>query len=155
MTNKQLRNFWAKVNILGPEDCWEWQAGLDHKGYGKVRFNGITYLAHRIAYELTYDPIPKGLFCCHKCDNSKCVNPGHLFLGTQQDNMADMYSKGRNPDRYGINNGNSKLTKEQVLEIRRLYALEDHLSQVKLGILFGVSSKAIGLIVNRKHWKHI
>jgi hypothetical protein len=157
LTKQAIARFWAKVNIQGPDDCWNWKVYINAYGYGQFHLNGTPYLAHRLSWELTYGPIPKGLCCCHRCDNRKCVNPSHLFLGTHKDNTQDMISKNRSSHgiNNGINNGRATLTEEQVIEIRRLYALENHLSQVKLGILFGVSDSQIDNIVQRKSWKHI
>lgn len=108
-----------------------------------------------MAYELTYGPIPEGLCCCHKCDNTSCVNPSHLFLGTNQDNSSDMVSKDRTFKPKGEKHSQAKLTEEQVIEIRRLYALENHMTQEKIAILFGVNRATVEYIVNRKRWNHI
>jgi hypothetical protein len=145
MTAKQIARFWAKVNVLGPDDCWEWQAYLNG-GYGTFTIENINFNAHRVSWELAYGPIPEGLLCCHRCDNRACVNPKHLFLGTYQDNMDDMAFKGRN---------NRKLSEEQVLDIRRLYSLKDHMTQRELGKLFKVTHVTILKVVNRIKWKHI
>jgi hypothetical protein len=154
MTEKQLRNFWKKVNVQGPDDCWEWIASL-RDGYGSFRVDGKLVGSHRVAYELTHGPIPEGLCACHTCDNPACVNPRHLFLGTNQDNVLDMEAKGRAIHPRGEKQGSAKLTEEQVHEIRRLYALENHLSQTKIGILFGIKVAQVSRIVNYKFWKHI
>jgi hypothetical protein len=90
-----MKRFWDKVKIAGPNDCWEWQACKNKHGYGEFFFNGRRHGAHRVAYQLTYGDFDQNLVCCHKCDNTSCVNPKHLFLGTQQDNVDDMMKKGR------------------------------------------------------------
>ena len=94
MTTKE--KFWK--NITKREGCWEWPT--HRNGYGSFRIGAKNYLAHRIAYELTYGKIPKGKLICHHCDNCRCVRPDHLFLGTQKDNIADAMSKGRMSNQY-------------------------------------------------------
>jgi hypothetical protein len=95
--------FWPKVGIASPEDCWEWMGEPFGDTYGHVLFRGSTWGSHRIAYLLTNGPIPGGLWVLHKCDNKRCCNPSHLFLGTCADNEADKKSKGRQAagDRHG------------------------------------------------------
>lgn len=93
--------FWAKVEKGGADDCWEWQAARNEDGYGITR-GGVRRSmegAHRVAWRLTYGSIPSGMQVLHRCDNRPCVNPAHLFLGTQQDNIADMCAKGRHVKR--------------------------------------------------------
>lgn len=86
----------SKAPGQGPGgDCWEWQNHTIASGYGSLFVGGKNTLAHRFAYELASGSIPDGLFVCHRCDNRKCCNPAHLFLGTNSDNMLDMYRKGR------------------------------------------------------------
>jgi len=90
--------FWEKVNILGEDECWEWTAAVNNKGYGVIGDGSVpskNLLAHRVSYSLRYGSIDPSLLLCHKCDNTKCVNPGHLFQGTQTDNMSDALAKGR------------------------------------------------------------
>ena len=99
--------------------CWEWQRSFMEDGYARIRFGGKDYRASRIMWEVTHgEPIPKGLFACHKCDNPKCVNPDHIFLGTAKDNMQDAARKGRTNKPLPEESPNAKLTWEQVRAIR-------------------------------------
>jgi hypothetical protein len=87
--------FWEKVRIASKDECWLWTASLNNKGYGKIGEGKKILLAHRVSWELHFGPIPDRLCVLHKCDNPKCVNPDHLFLGTQKDNAQDMVRKNR------------------------------------------------------------
>lgn len=88
--------FWTKVNILGLNDCWEWIASKNHQGYGTVRVGFKIKKTHRVAWELINGPIKsEEIKVCHSCDNPSCVNPNHLFLGTQLDNVHDTILKNR------------------------------------------------------------
>ena len=111
---------------------------------------GKPKLAHRVAYEISVDEIPDGMFVLHKSDNRKCVNPKHLFLGTNADNVKDMIKKGRQAK--GERNGRSKLTEEEVIMIRNLYATGDF-TYNKLASLFPVCSRSIQSIVKEEYWK--
>jgi HNH endonuclease len=85
--------FWTKV--IKSENCWEWQGVKNGDGYGQFKRDGQMVPAHRIAFELIHGEIPNGLYVLHQCDNPPCVKPSHLYLGTQFDNMRDMFQKGR------------------------------------------------------------
>lgn len=99
-TEKRVNRFWSKVDKSG--ECWIWMGSFNENGYGQYGMGQVEYgkmfnknfLASRYSFEATYGFINK-LFCCHHCDNPKCVRPDHLFLGTQSDNMQDAKSKGR------------------------------------------------------------
>lgn len=122
--------------------CWEYSAAVTHNGYGRIKHNGKTIRAHRASWLVHFGPIPDGLNVLHKCDNPPCINPDHLFLGTTQENMDDKVAKGRTV---------SHLTKEDVLEVRNLYA-SGNMTQKEIGILFGVQPACISRIVNRIRW---
>lgn len=90
--------FWQHLTVGDPNKCWEWQGHITSKGYGVLRHRATSPLqirAHRVSYEFHHGPIPEGMNVLHKCDNRRCCNPHHLFLGTQPDNVADMVAKGR------------------------------------------------------------
>ena len=140
--------FWSKVDKGGPDECWLWQAATDGWGYGQIKVARKTRGAHRISYEITKGPIPDGMCVCHHCDNASCMNPNHLFLGTQQDNMSDKVQKGRAAT--GEHNGRAKLTDYEVRQIRA----SDKTQRV-LGLDFGVDQALIGRIKRRQIWTHI
>ena len=81
--------------MRGEGDCWEWTAAVSGKGYGKTSIDGKEAATHRWAYESFHGEVPPGLFVCHRCDNRRCMNPEHLFVGTAIDNFSDMVAKGR------------------------------------------------------------
>lgn len=125
LTKKQINNFWTKVKKT--DSCWLWMRRTDDiTGYGRVNINGHNYNAHRIAWMITFGEIPDnnsyhGICVLHKCDNRKCVNPNHLFLGTQKDNMRDAKQKHRLSGKLvGEKNGRSKLTWNDVAKIKSL-----------------------------------
>lgn len=151
LTERQLRNFWLKVDKRGSDDCWEWLAYRNPCGYGRVRLGPAgKFYAHRIAYYLATGKQPGSLCVCHHCDKPGCCNPVHLFLGTDADNVADMVAKGRLGPREGVSNGSAKLTEAQVLEIRASNA-----TGVALAAKYGIYQTTISDIRLRRRWKHI
>lgn len=150
------KSFWEKVKKGDDDSCWEWLGAVLPCGYGSIRVNGEPTTAHRASYILHHGEIPEngsyhGFCVCHICDNRLCVNPKHLFLGTQKDNIRDMVKKGRSPDRRGEKHGCAKLLWSQVQEIRELYGITGY-SQRRLASLFKVSQRQIGRIVNNTSW---
>lgn len=143
--------FWSKVEKA--DSCWLWRARTMPNGYGVVGIRrGVTNLAHRVAWELAHGPIPAGMKVCHRCDVRNCVNPDHLFLGTQADNITDMIAKGRNAR--GEKMTGAKLTEVQVREIRQRHAIGS-VTQTQLATEYGVASTTIGKILRRQRWAHI
>jgi len=147
-------NFWSKVDIKNKEDCWEWTSCRNRDGYGQFRFNGLMKRAHRVAWCLTFGKIPKNICVLHRCDNPGCVNPSHLFLGTHQDNMADMAKKQRCYRPSGESHHKAKLTKNDVRKIRKIYA-DGQLFQKEISEMFDVDRTTISNIVTRRTWKEI
>lgn len=151
--------FWSRVNKNGsipkhcPElgNCWEWTAALI-KGYGTATVHGKALRTHRFSWMLTYGNIPEGLLVLHKCDNRKCVRPDHLRLGTNQDNMDDMWAKGRAFNKRGEEHWHHILTKAQVIEIRARYE-NGKVSASQLAKEYFVSRTNIKDIVNNKIWR--
>lgn len=134
--------------------CWEWQGSRSPLGYGRYYpAMGVKVLAHRHAYELANGPIPDGMQVCHTCDNPPCCNPGHLFLGTHQDNMADRQSKGRT--RTGTTRGEksnlARLTQAQVVEIRGRYRNGE--TQTAIARDYGITNSGVWRIVHGKTWR--
>jgi hypothetical protein len=150
-----VKQFWARVDKSfaenGEQGCWIWMGARFKEGYGMIRVpptgkKGTYSLAHRVAWELTNGPIPDGLNVLHNCDNPPCVNPFHLFLGTDTDNQNDALDKGRKLS--GEKHRWAKLKLAQVNQIK-----SSNLSQRKLATQFGVSRWTIRAIKDGKAWK--
>lgn len=145
--------FWNKVALGTGDMCWIWLASKKRKGYGQFRRDGKMQHAPRVAYELAVGPIPSGMHVLHTCDNRACVNPSHLFIGTNADNVQDKVRKGRQARNCGSSNGRAKLTSGDVREIRRRAAAKEG-TQRDIAKEFGVSWQLVSFIVTRRRWKN-
>lgn len=151
LTEKDKARFWSKVDRKGPTECWEWTAAKHKFGHGVFNLQGLMQKAHRISAHIAGMEI-KGLFVCHHCDNPSCVNPNHLFAGSNVDNTTDRHLKGRSAKGQRI--GKSKLDTQTVQAIRRLYA-SGKWTQIQLADQFGIEQSGISNIINRKAWAHV
>lgn len=148
-TTRWVVKFWQKVQAGKSDECWEWQGRVGKNGYGVTYMHSHHLYAHRMAWVITNGPIEDGLHVLHKCDNPRCVNPDHLFLGTQADNNRDMHRKGRNAQPGGEDHHRSRLTWEDVHTIRRRHA-EERVPNKELAEEYGVHLATItGVIANR------
>lgn len=148
--------FWAKVDRSGgPDACWPFRGYIESNGYGRLSVNDRQEWAHRVAYELTYGPLPPKHKACHSCDNPPCCNPAHLFPGTQKANVDDMVAKGRarNKTHRGGEHGCAKLTDADVLAIRA--AADSGETGAAIAQRFGVSASQAQRIIRRKAWSHL
>ena len=171
ITDALTARFWSHVNIQEEDECWEWMRHKDNGGYGVFRIckdgKKMLYKAHRVSWMLRYGEIPEGdgyhgVCVSHHCNNPSCVNPKHLKLGTQKENIQDRVNQGRNgclrgipnPKVSGINAGLHKLTDSEVIEMREKWAV-GNITQQQLADKYGVSNQTVSQIVNRKMWKYI
>jgi hypothetical protein len=152
--------FWAKVDKNGPTvrpdlgPCWHWTGALQGSGtrYGSIGVGGggKTGRASRVSWEIANGPIPKGMQVLHRCDNTRCVNVAHLFLGTHQDNMDDRSAKGRGRSVAGERHYRAKLTAAQVEEIRTAPS-----TQRAIGARFGISQRQVWSIKHGTSWASV
>ncbi len=147
--------FWARVDKTG--DCWEWTGTCNNTGYGTLSYQGQPCVAHRVAAFLSglvaTIAAPKSKqdkgHVLHKCDNRKCCNPAHFFLGNYTDNQLDCYAKGRDGKAKGAAHSNARLTNQDVVEIRELYA-SGFFKQQELATAYEVSQRVISLVVRKE-----
>jgi hypothetical protein len=149
--------FWSRV-VRHDEGCWEWRGGHISSGYGEIS-DYKPLLAHRVSWELHYGPIPEGMGVLHHCDNKECSRPDHLFLGDARANARDLVNKGlhysrQHPEKVlrGERHGMSKVTEEQVREIRELAGT---MNQMQIAAKYGITHSAVSLIIRRKKWAHV
>lgn len=147
ISDATAERFWDKVRDGPSHSCWQWDAYTDRDGYGRFSIKGRKRRAHRVAVRLDGRD-PSGKVVRHTCDNPNCVNPRHLQVGTQRENMKDMVRRDRQPR--GAQNGQAKLTREAVLDIRE----SDQPSRV-LAAEYGVSPSHIRMIKTGRAWGHL
>ena len=145
-----LDRFIAKTRKL-PSGCILWTGGRVSMGYGTIRANSRQSLAHRVSYELFIGDVPRGLVVCHSCDKKDFVNPLHLFIGTQQENIDDKVQKKRQA--VGERHGMSKLTEDDVRTIRRRHASGESYRDIAPD--YKINFAHVGSIVTRKTWRGV
>lgn len=140
--------------IATDSGCWEWTGSFGGDGYGVISVGrNKQYRVHRLAYEIFKGSSPGEYMVCHKCDNPKCFNPDHLFLGTAKENTSDMIKKGRAFIALGSVHPNSKVTEEDVLAIRAERANVATLTAIS--VAYGITFQHVSNICRGKTWKHV
>lgn len=155
MEANHLARFWSKVTWTSG-GCWNWTGAKFHYGHGVFRYRGKNLKAHRVSAELFLGS-SDGRQVNHHCDNPSCVNPRHLYYGTQKQNCEDRERRGRGrgvpPTAVGESNGNSKLNAAEVLQIRQMCS-EGHTNS-HIGRMFNISNQLVSAIKLRQVWKHL
>lgn len=147
--------FWEKVDKKGEDECWIWKGATNMKGdrgYGVINIDGKMALSHRVSWSILNGNIPEDKCVLHRCDNPKCVNPYHLWIGTAKDNGIDCSNKGRKPSFAGELCGNSILTWVEVNGIREEYK-NGNTTQLSLARKYGISKSEIYSILKNERWK--
>lgn len=135
---ERIRRSYKVCPVTG---CFNWIRDRSMAGYGRISYLSKRIYAHRLVWTLHNGPIPRHLHVCHHCDNPRCVNPDHLFLGTNHDNIKDKQIKGR---------AAKKLTHQEIIEIRN-----DPRSSAQVAKSFKIDASMVRLIRSRKSWNHI
>ena len=144
--------FWKSVKKEKQNRCWNWLGMKNTKGYGKLKIGTKNISVHRFSYELHKGKIPEYLLVCHSCDNRLCVNPKHLWSGTNDENMKDMVNKKRSSHKIGEINERAKLNWKKVEKIRKLYKTGKY-TQKEIGRKYGVTDTTISFIIRNSTWK--
>lgn len=135
--------------LICPSGCWVWKGSKSASGYGRIKFEGVRWAAHRLMAHINLGEVTDDSVVCHRCDNPSCVNPEHLFIGTQKHNVDDRDNKGRRNQARGERQGSSKLTTEQVLAIRL-----DPRKQSVIAAEYGISRAHVGNLKANRAWRH-
>ncbi len=143
-----LERLMERVVVDPTTVCWNWTGKLMHHGYGRMELGGKQMYAHRASWAIHQREVPEGKILCHHCDNRRCVNPEHMYVGTAQDNSNDAVERDRLER--GAHRYNSKLTAENVAEIRTLFSVK---SDIEIARQFGVHDATIYNIRKGKRWK--
>lgn len=151
MTRAEM--FWRHVDIRSPRSCWLWYGSTFAAGYGRIRRGKITRSAHREAYELTFGKFPEAAMICHRCDNPRCVNPRHLFIGDALSNNRDRQRKGRNGDTRGERHPYAKLNNAAIRIIRARRAAGEILKNIARD--FNVTPQTIHYAARGDTWRHL
>lgn len=144
-------SFMMSFTIKGKKNCWEWVNANVKNGYGIVEYDKKKMSAHRLSFLFHKGEIPEHQDVCHSCDNRRCVNPEHLFLGSRAVNMQDSLKKGRFP--VGENSVQSKITEKDVKEIRKMR--EKKIKYKEISCIYGITEQSICDLVKRRTWKHV
>lgn len=163
LESKRIKRFWSRVDIRGPDECWNWNHAMNRSGYGIVKLwaladRGKAVTAHRFAWAVANGPVPKGsgyhgTVVAHRCDNRRCCNPAHLFLTDQRGNLQDCLDKGRGNKAFGERAGKTKLTEGEVLSIRHDAARG--MDRAALAERHHVTVQTVMDVTTRKSWKHL
>lgn len=160
-----IDRFLTYVDKNGPNGCWIWTGRADKKGYGRIWIEGKILVASRASYILHVGPIPPLMFVCHKCDNPPCVNPDHLFLGTNAENQADSIAKGRKPrgeivtaerialGLVGEGSPVARFSEKVIRSARDLYATGNW-KQSEIARLLGISRSQVNRVVRGMSRNH-
>ncbi len=147
------KDFWKNVDRKSNDKCWPWKGCINRWGYGRYRFNGSLHMAHRLALKfLRPDLELKNKVVMHVCDNPSCCNPNHLLLGTHADNQSDKYKKNRQAK--GEKNGQSFLTEQQVIEMRKKY-IPRKMTYEMLAKEYKVCKDTVQKAVRGIYWKYL
>ena len=151
--------FWPKVDRRGPDECWPWRGAHFESGCGKIGVGGRRgreVPATQISWSIANGrPWPEGKKACHTCDNPPCVNPAHIWPGTQAENLADMRAKGRGSrPPVGVRRGQGKLNPDAVPAIRAEYTGEGR-NLLHLAARFDVARQTILDVINGRNWSHV